>query len=196
MPKFSDMAKLNWKPGTMLYPLPAVLVSCGDSGRSNLLTVAWTGIMCTDPPMLNVSVRPIRYSYPIIKESGEFTVNLTTMDMARATDLCGVISGADTDKWQASGLHPLPGVAVSCPMVEESPVSLECKVRQTLELGSHTAFVAEIVNVVADDRFMDADGRFDLAKAGLLNYSHGHYFRQGRPLGHFGFSVRKKPLKK
>lgn len=184
--------KLSWKPGTMLYPLPAVLVSCGNAEASNLLTVAWTGIMCTEPPMLHISVRPIRHSYNMIKESGEFTVNLTTAAMARATDLCGVVSGADTDKWAASGLHPLPGQTVACPMVEESPISLECKVRQTLELGSHTAFVAEIVNVLADDRYLDATGRFDLAKAGLMNYSHGHYYCQGRPLGHFGFSVRKK----
>ncbi len=184
--------KLSWKPGTMLYPLPAVLVSCGDTERSNLLTVAWTGIMCTEPPMLHISVRPIRHSYDIIRTTGEFTVNLTTAAMARATDLCGVVSGADTDKWAASGLHPLPGMTVACPMVEESPISLECKVRQELELGSHTAFVAEIVNVVADDRYLDDTGRFDLAKAGLLNYSHGHYYCQGRPLGHFGFSVRKK----
>ena len=184
--------KVDWKPGTMLYPLPAVLVSCGDAVRSNLLTVAWTGIMCTNPPMLSISVRPTRYSYNIIKDSGEFTINLTTMAMARATDLCGVVSGADTDKWAASGLHPLPGRKVSCPLVEESPVSLECKVNKVLELGSHTAFIADIVNVVADDRYLDEDGRFDLAKAGLMNYSHGHYYGQGRPLGHFGFSVRKK----
>lgn len=176
----------------MLYPLPAVLVSCGNDVSSNLLTVAWTGIMCTDPPMLNVSVRPIRHSYNMIKATGEFTVNLTTASMARATDLCGVVSGADTDKWKLSGLHPVAGQMVECPMVEESPVSLECKVRQTLDLGSHTAFVAEIINVVVDDRFLDESGRFNLEKAGLMNYSHGHYYCQGRPLGHFGFSVRKK----
>lgn len=186
------MPKLNWKPGTMLYPLPAVLVSCGDKENSNLLTVAWAGIMCSNPPMLHISVRPIRYSYNIIKEKGEFTVNLTTWSMAEATDLCGVISGSDTDKWKASGLHAIPGVMVSCPMVEESPISLECKVKQILDLGSHTSFVAEIVNVVADDKYIDSDGHFDLDKAGLLSYSHGHYFAQGRPLGHFGFSVRKK----
>lgn len=176
----------------MLYPLPAVLVSCGNDESSNLLTVAWTGIMCTNPPMLNVSVRPIRHSYNMIQASGEFTVNLTTAAMARATDLCGVVSGSDTDKWKLSGLHPVAGQMVKCPMVEESPVSLECKVRQTLELGSHTAFVAEIINVVVDDRFLDQSGRFNLEKAGLMNYSHGHYYCQGRPLGHFGFSVRKK----
>ncbi len=180
----------------MLYPLPAVLVSCGDEDSSNLLTVAWTGIMCTEPPMLYVSVRPIRHSYDIIRNSGEFTVNLTTAAMSRATDLCGVVSGATMDKWQASGLHPLPGQKVRCPMVEESPVSLECKVRQTLELGSHTAFVAEIINVVADGRYMDSGGRFNLEKAGLMSYSHGHYFCQGRPLGHFGFSIRKKTMNK
>ncbi|MDE6464701.1 MAG: flavin reductase family protein [Muribaculaceae bacterium] len=188
--------KLDWKPGTMLYPLPAVIVSCGDENASNLITVAWTGTVCTSPAMLYISVRPERYSYDIIRRAGEFTVNLTTAAMARATDLCGVRSGRDTDKWAASGLHPVPGVAVACPSVLESPVSLECKVSQILELGSHHMFLAEVVNVRADDAYLDADGRFDLAKAGLLNYSHGHYYCQGRPLGHFGFSVRRKPLDK
>lgn len=188
--------KLDWKPGTMLYPLPAVIVSCGDENASNLITVAWTGTVCTSPAMLYISVRPERYSYDIIRRAGEFTVNLTTAAMARATDLCGVRSGRDTDKWAASGLHPVPGVAVACPSVLESPVSLECKVSQILELGSHHMFLAEVINVRADDAYLDADGRFDLAKAGLLNYSHGHYYCQGRPLGHFGFSVRRKPLDK
>lgn len=188
--------KLDWKPGTMLYPLPAVIVSCGDENASNLITVAWTGTVCTSPAMLYISVRPERYSYDIIRRAGEFTVNLTTAAMARATDLCGVRSGRDTDKWAASGLHPVPGVAVACPSVLESPVSLECKVNQILELGSHHMFLAEVINVRADDAYLDDDGRFDLAKAGLLNYSHGHYYCQGRPLGHFGFSVRRKPLDK
>ena len=187
--------KLDWKPGTLLYPLPAVLVSCAHNGRDNLLTVAWTGTVCTDPPMLYISVRPGRFSYSLIAESGEFTVNLTTAAMARATDLCGVISGADTDKWQASGLHRPPGHAVGCPAVEESPLSLECKVEKVLELGTHHMFLARVANVQADSAYMDPDGRFDLARAGLLNYSHGHYYCQGRPLGHFGFSVRKPGTK-
>lgn len=188
--------KQVWKPGTLLYPLPAVLVSCGDSERSNLMTAAWTGTVCTNPAMLYVSIRPERYSYGIIRERGEFTVNLTTAAMARATDYCGVKSGRDTDKWAGSGLHPVPGVGVACPAVEESPVSIECRLRQIIPLGSHDMFLAEVVDVLADGRYMDADGRFDLAKAGLMNYSHGHYYCQGRPLGHFGFSVRRKPQPK
>lgn len=188
--------KQVWKPGTLLYPLPAVLVSCGDSERSNLMTAAWTGTVCTNPAMLYVSIRPERYSYGIIRERGEFTVNLTTAAMARATDYCGVKSGRDTDKWAGSGLHPVPGVGVACPAVEESPVSIECRLRQVIPLGSHDMFLAEVVDVLADSRYMDADGRFDLAKAGLMNYSHGHYYCQGRPLGHFGFSVRRKPQPK
>lgn len=188
--------KQVWKPGTLLYPLPAVLVSCGDSAHSNLMTAAWTGTVCTNPAMLYVSIRPERYSYGIIRERGEFTVNLTTAAMARATDYCGVKSGRDTDKWAGSGLHPVPGVGVACPAVEESPVSIECRLRQVIPLGSHDMFLAEVVDVLADGRYMDADGRFDLARAGLMNYSHGHYYGQGRPLGHFGFSVRRKPQPK
>lgn len=188
--------KQVWKPGTLLYPLPAVLVSCGDSAHSNLMTAAWTGTVCTNPAMLYVSIRPERYSYGIIRERGEFTVNLTTAAMARATDYCGVKSGRDTDKWAGSGLHPVPGVGVACPAVEESPVSIECRLRQVIPLGSHDMFLAEVVDVLVDGRYMDADGRFDLAKAGLMNYSHGHYYCQGRPLGHFGFSVRRKPQPK
>ncbi len=188
--------KQVWKPGTLLYPLPAVLVSCGDSAHSNLMTAAWTGTVCTNPAMLYVSIRPERYSYGIIRERGEFTVNLTTAAMARATDYCGVKSGRDTDKWAGSGLHPVPGVGVACPAVEESPVSIECRLRQVIPLGSHDMFLAEVVDVLADGRYMDADGRFDLAKAGVMNYSHGHYYCQGRPLGHFGFSVRRKPQPK
>lgn len=177
----------------MLYPLPAVLVSCAHGGRSNLLTVAWTGIICTDPPMLSVSIRPERYSYALIDQSGEFTVNLTTAAMARATDFCGVRSGADGDKWERAALTPVPGVDVGCPAVGESPLSLECKVVQKIELGSHHMFMARIVNVLADDRYFVADtGRFMIEKAGLMNYSHGQYYCQGRPLGHFGFSVKKK----
>ena len=159
--------KLDWKPGTLLYPLPAVLVSCAHNGRDNLLTVAWTGTVCTDPPMLYISVRPGRFSYSLIAESGEFTVNLTTA----------------------------AGHAVGCPAVEESPLSLECKVEKVLELGTHHMFLARVANVQADSAYMDPDGRFDLARAGLLNYSHGHYYCQGRPLGHFGFSVRKPGTK-
>lgn len=186
--------KVSWKPGTMLNPLPAVLVSCASAdGRSNLITVAWTGTICTNPPMLYISVRPERYSYDIIRESMEFTVNLTTADLARATDLCGVRSGRDCDKWALAGLTPEAGVAVSCPSVAESPLSIECRVREIVKLGSHDMFVADVVNVLADDGLIEADtGKFRLDKAGLLSYSHGAYFGLGDYLGHFGFSVRKK----
>lgn len=177
----------------MLNPLPAVLVSCGNAERSNLVTVAWTGTICTNPPMLYISVRPERYSYGLIKESMEFTVNLTTADMARATDWCGVRSGRDYDKWKETGLTPIPGVAVKCPAVDESPLSIECRVREIVSLGSHDMFIADVMNVLADDRFLDPDtGAFRLDKANLLTYSHGRYNETGQYLGHFGFSVKKK----
>lgn len=185
--------KLSWKPGTLLYPLPAVLVSCGNAERSNLLTVAWTGTVCTNPAMLYISVRPERYSYDIIKSNMQFTVNLTTADMARATDLCGVRSGRDINKWEATGLTPIPGVAVECPAVEQSPLSLECRVKTIMPLGSHDMFIAEVVNVLADSNFMNPQtDKFELERAGLLNYSHGSYYEQGPRLGTFGFSVKKK----
>ena len=177
----------------MLNPLPAVLVSCGTAERSNLITVAWVGTICTNPPMLYISVRPERFSYNLIKEQMEFTVNLTTASMAKAVDWCGVRSGADYDKWQETGLTPEPGVAVACPSVKESPLSIECKVRQIMPLGSHDMFIADVVNVLADDSLIDADtGAFHLDTANLLNYSHGQYNASGEPLGHFGFSVKKK----
>lgn len=186
--------KQNWKPGTMIYPLPAVLVSCGSSiERSNLLTVAWTGTVCTNPAMCYISVRPERFSYPMIKETMEFTINLTTEDMARATDWCGVKSGRDFDKWKETGLTPAKGVAVGCPYVEESPLSIECRVKTVIPLGSHDMFLAEVVNVIADQRFIDPEsGAFDLAAAKLINYTHGQYFTQGQPIGRFGWTVKKK----
>ena len=153
--------KQVWKGGTLLYPLPAVLVSCGTNEASNLITVAWTGIVCTNPPMLYISVRPERYSHGLISANMQFTVNLTTASMARATDLCGVRSGRDSDKWELSGLTPYPGVAVECPAVAESPLSLECRVRSITHLGSHDMFIAELLGALADDMYMDADtGRF------------------------------------
>ena len=184
--------KQNWKPGTMIYPLPAVLVSCGNAERSNLITVAWTGTICTNPALCYISVRPERYSHELIMESMEFTINLTTAAMARAVDWCGVRSGRDHDKWLATGLTPEPGVEVQCPSVAESPLSIECRVRRVERLGSHDMMVGEVLNVRADESLLDpATGRFDLEKAGLMSYSHGHYFSQGSELGHFGFSVKK-----
>lgn len=184
--------KEDWKPGTLVYPLPAVLVSCGDEEESNLLTVAWTGTICTNPAMLYISVRPERYSYALIKRTMQFTVNLTTASMAHATDFCGVRSGADTDKWAATSLHRHPGHAISCPAIEESPLSIECRVKSIIPLGSHDMFIAEVVNVLADKAYFDSTGRFDLERAGLMSYSHGGYYAQGEKLGHFGFSVKKE----
>lgn len=184
--------KEDWKPGTMIYPLPAVLVSCGDANRSNLLTVAWTGILCTNPAMCYISVRPERFSYELIKESMEFTINLTTERLAHAADWCGVRSGRDYDKWAETGLTPEPGVKVGCPSIAESPLSLECRAKEIVKLGSHDMFIADILNVRADSSLIDPDsGAFDLGSAGLINYSHGHYYKQGAEIGKFGWTVKK-----
>lgn len=188
--------KQNWKPGTMIYPLPAVLVSCGNKDRSNLITVAWTGTICTNPALCYISVRPERYSWGLIKEHMEFTINLTTTAMARHTDWCGVKSGADVDKWKTTGLTPEEGVEVSCPSVAESPLSIECRVREIIHLGSHDMMIGEVLNVRADESLIDpATGRFKLEEAGLMAYSHGHYYSLGEELGHFGFSVKKPSTK-
>lgn len=190
------MAKQNWKPGTMIYPLPAVLVSCGAGDSANLITVAWTGILCTNPPVCYISVRPERHSHSLIKDRMEYTINLTTEAMARAVDWCGVRSGRDYDKWAETGLTPEPGIAVGCPSVAESPLSLECRVREIISLGSHDMFMADIINVRADDTLIDPmTGAFDLERAALISYSHGHYYAPGRELGRFGWSVKKKANK-
>lgn len=186
--------KQNWKPGTMIYPLPAVLVSCGKSvDDSNLITVSWTGTICTDPAMCYISVRPERHSYEMIRENMEFTINLTTEAIARATDWCGVKSGRDYNKWKETGLTPEAGVKVSCPSVKESPLSIECRVKEIIPLGSHHMFVAEVLNVRADESLMDSlTGAFDLGAAGLLSYIHGAYYAQGDKIGKFGWTVQKK----
>ena len=185
--------KTCWKPGTMLYPLPAVLVSCGSPETGcNLITVAWTGTVCTDPAMLYISVRRERYSYEILCREMEFTVCLTTGDMARATDWCGVRSGRDYDKWKETGLTQCPGIKVRCPYIDESPVCIECRVREIVHLGSHDMFLAEVLNVIADERYIDPEtGAFDLAPSGLMAYAHGGYYRLGEKIGKFGFSVQK-----
>lgn len=189
--------KQQWKPGTMIYPLPAVLVSCGTEECSNLVTVAWTGTVCTDPAMCYISLRPERYSYPMVKENMEFTINLTTESMARATDWCGVRSGRDYDKWAETGLTPVKGVMVKCPSIAEAPVSIECRVKEIIALGSHHLFLAEVLCVLADEKFIDPEtGAFCLDKAGLINYSHGHYFGQGGEQGRFGWTVMKKKTAK
>lgn len=186
--------KQTWKPGTVLYPLPAVLVSCGARpDEYNMLTVAWTGTVCTNPPMCYISVRPERHSYGIIRRTGEFVINLTTRDLARATDWCGVRSGRDCDKFREMRLTPAPAGVVAAPIIVESPVNIECRVRQVLSLGSHDMFLAEVVNVQVDEAYIDpATGRFCLERACPIVYSHGEYFALGEALGHFGWSVRKK----
>jgi len=180
-----------WKPGNMVYPVPAVLVSCSAGGRDNLITVAWTGTICTNPAMVYIAVRPERYSYGLIRESGEFVINLTTEALARATDLCGVKSGRDVDKFALCDLHKEKAEHVGAPLLAESPVNIECRVKDILEYGSHHAFVAEVLAIHADSSCMDATGKLDLGKAGLIAYSHGEYYKLGEALGSFGFSVKK-----
>lgn len=188
--------KKSFKPGCMLNPLPAVMVSCGNE-KPNIITIAWTGIINSDPPMTYISVRKERYSHQIISETGEFVINLTTRELARATDWCGVKSGRDVDKFREMDLTPAPCSKVGCPAIGESPVSLECRVREVRELGSHDMFMADIVNVLVDESIIDENGRFRFDKAGLLAFNHGEYFPVGaRPLGGFGFSVMKPKTKK
>lgn len=186
--------KQTWKPGTLIYLLPAVLVSCGNCPDNyNMLTVAWTGTICTDPAMCYISVRPSRHSYSLIKESMEFTINLTTEKMAKATDWTGVRSGTEYNKWQQTGLTPVKGQKVSSPYIDESPVNIECRVRQIISLGSHDMFIAEVVNVLADQSLINPEtGAFNMQKAGLIAYSHGAYYSLGEQIGRFGWSVKKK----
>ena len=187
------MAKIQWKPGNMVYPLPAVMVSCADKeGGSNIITVAWTGTVCTNPPMAYISVRPERHSYQMIRETGEFVINLTTTELAYATDFCGVRSGRDVDKFSEMKLTKEQGSVVAAPMIAESPVNIECKVREVQELGSHHMFLADVVAVHVDDQYMDEKQKFELGMAGLLAYSHGEYYNLGKQVGTFGYSVKKK----
>lgn len=191
------MGKIDFKPGNMLYPLPAVLVTVRDAeGRDNMLTIAWVGTVCTNPPMLYISVRPERYSYHALKDSGEFVVNLPTADMARAVDYCGVRSGKDVDKFEVTGLTRRDAAKVNVPVIEDSPVNIECRVRDVLELGSHHMFLADVVHVTVDDRYMDEKGTFHLERANPLVYSHGIYCDIGNFIGTFGYSVRKRKKKK
>ena len=189
------MAKQQWKPGNMVYPLPAVMVTCADkAGHYNVMTAAWTGTVCSDPPMVYVSVRKNRYSHHMLMETKEFVINLTTEALAKATDFVGVRSGRDMDKFKKMHLTPVIGTLKYAPMIKESPVCIECVVTQVLELGSHDMFIAEVKHVFADEKYMDASGRFDLAKAKPLTYVHGQYYGIGWHIGKFGFSVQKKPV--
>ncbi len=182
-----------WKPGNMLYPVPAVMVSCCRSGeRPNIITVAWAGTVCSEPPMLSISVRKERYSYDIIRESGEFAVNLVNRDLVRAADYCGVKSGRDVDKFGEMELTPMQSQRIAAPGIAESPVCLECRVVKQLPLGSHDLFLAEILTVSVDGQYLDEKGKFHLNSCGLTAYSHGEYFALGEKLGSFGYSVRKK----
>lgn len=186
------MGKVMWKPGTFLYPIPAVLVTSGTMEKANIMTVAWTGIINTNPPIVYISVRPERYSYQLIKESGEFVINLTTEKLAFATDWCGVRSGAKFDKFKEMKLTKETANFVKCPMIKESPVSVECRVMEEKNYGSHTQFVAEVLAINADEKYIDEKGGFDIAKCNLISYSNGGYYTQGKKLGKFGFSVEKK----
>ena len=191
-PKFE---KETWKGGNMLYPLPVVLVSVGDGkdpDKDNMLTVAWAGTICSDPPMVSISVRPERYSYQTLMNTGEFVINLPTERMVQAVDYCGVKSGKDVNKWEKTGLHKIPADKVSAPMIGESSVNLECKVREKKKLGSHTMFTAEVVAVHADKTFMDAKHKFHLEWSKPIVYSHGTYYSLGKVLGTFGYSVKSK----
>ncbi len=186
------MGKIMWKPGTFIYPIPAVMVTSGTMEKSNIMTVAWTGIQNTNPPMVYISVRPERYSYSLIKENGEFAINLTTKDLAYATDWCGVKSGAKVDKFKEMHLTKQKGNFVKCPLIEESPVSVECKVTEIKELGSHHMFVAQVLSIDADEKYINEKGAFDISKCGLIAYANGGYYELGTKIGKFGYSVEKK----
>ena len=189
----SDIKKQTWRAGNMLYPVPAVMVSCARKGeKPNIITVAWAGTVCSDPAMVSISVRKERYSHDIIKETGEFVINLTTRKLARATDYCGVKSGRDVDKFADMHLTAVPSVKIEAPAIAESPVNIECKVKQVSELGSHDMFIAEVVNVSVDESYMDSKGKFMLNSTNLVTYSHGEYFVLGRKIGKFGYSVQRK----
>lgn len=185
------MAKVTWKSGTFVYPIPAVLVSSGNMQISNIMTVAWTGILNTNPAIVYISVRPERYSYKLIKDSGEFVINLTTEKLLYATDWCGVKSGAKFDKFKEMNLTKEESKFVKCPSIKESPVSIECKVIEIKEFGSHHTFIAEVLSIDADEQYIDKSGAFDISKCGLISYANGGYYAQGDKLGKFGFSVQK-----
>ena len=187
------MSRQQWKPGNMLYPVPAVMVSCKRQGeKPNIITVAWAGTICTNPPMVSISIRPERYSYDIIRETGEFVINLTNEDLVYATDFCGVKSGKDIDKFKEMSLTPIALEHVGVPGIGESPVNIECKVKEIKELGSHHMFLAEVIGVSVDETYMDKTGKFDLNLSRLISYSHGEYYTLGRKIGKFGYSVEKK----
>ncbi len=186
------MAKALWRGGTLLAPVPAAMITCSDGEHDNVFTVAWTGIVCSDPPKTYISVRPSRYSYEIIKKSGVFAINLTTKELARATDMCGVYTGAKMDKFERCRLSREPAKQIPCPILTDSPLVLECRVTDILPLGSHDMFLADIVSVDVEEALIDESGKLHLERAGLMAYAHGGYFELGKEIGSFGFAVRKK----
>lgn len=186
------MSKVEWKSGTFIYPIPAVMVSLGDMKDSNIITVAWTGILNTNPAQVYISVRPERYSHDIIKKTGEFAINLTTSKLAFATDWCGVKSGKNVDKFKEMHLTKQALNHIKCPGIEESPVTVECRVNEIRELGSHDMFIADVLSIDADEKYIDKSGAFDITKCNLISYANGKYFEMGKQVGTFGFSVKKK----
>lgn len=192
------MTKIEWKPGNMLYPLPVAMVSCGIKPEDyNIITISWAGTINTDPPMVSISIREKRHSFKLIKESGEFVINLTTKELTRAADWCGVRSGRDFDKFKEMNLTPAPATKIKTPIIAESPVNIECEVTQIIELGTHHLFLAKVVAVNGEERFLDKNtGKFDLRQTDPVAYLHGSYYTMGENLGRFGFSVRKKKKKR
>lgn len=186
------MSKVAWKGGALLGPLPPVMVSCGNGETDNIITVAWTGITCTHPPKTYISIRPSRHSYPIIRETGEFVINLAPASLVRAVDYCGIYTGAKVDKFEKCGLTRAPAQAVQCPLIAESPLSLECRVTDVIPLGSHDMFLADIVAVDVEESLLDERGALCLSRAELVSFAHGEYFALGDKLGKFGFSAAKK----
>lgn len=186
------MGKVMWKPGTFVYPIPAVMVTSGTMEKSNIMTVAWTGIINTNPALVYISVRPERYSYQLIKQNGEFVINLTNEELAYATDWCGVKSGAKVDKFKMMKLTKEKGNFVKCPLIAQSPVSIECKVKEIKEYGSHHMFIGEVLSIDADEKYIDEKGAFDIQKCNLISYANGGYYTAGKKIGKFGFSVQKK----
>lgn len=184
--------KVNWKPGNMLYPIPAVMVSCGSLDNPNIITIAWAGTVCTNPAMVSISIKKERYSYKLIKDSGEYVINLVNKALVRQADFCGVKSGRDIDKFKETNLTPVKSNKINAPSILESPLNIECKLKEIIPLGSHDMFIADVVNVAADKQYFDNKGKFHLNKSGLIVYSHGEYIGLGETLGKFGYSVRKK----
>lgn len=189
------MSKVIWKPGTFEYPIPAVMVTSGNMQKSNIITVAWTGIINTDPAMVYISIRKTRYSYEMIKQSKEFVINLTTEDLVYKTDWCGIKSGENVDKFEQMHLTKEKAQFVKCPCIKESPVSIECRVKEIKDLGSHTMFMAEVLSIDADEKYIDKNGAFDISKCKLIAYANGGYYALGKKIGKFGFSVQKKKIK-